>query len=265
MAIKAAAKKSTSTAVAQPAKTEVSTVLNFAADAGLGLEGADKASFAIPFLIVLQSNSPQLETIEGAKAGMLLNSVTNELFTEAQLVPVAFQRRYLAWAPRASGGGFKGEFPVSQVEGEANELKWEKKPDHNGVPQMTMPDGSILKDTRNHFILILANGGATQAMFSLSSTQIKKSKRWMSRIQGVMLKDANGKAYNPPSFSHIYKCTTINEENDKGKWKGVQIDLVGPVQDAEIYQAAKTFHGLIVAGKVETAPPPADEGASEAF
>lgn len=253
----ATAKKTAATkgAVATKAATGVMGALDFAADAGKGMEGADKASFAIPFLVVLQSNSPQLETVPNAKAGMLLNSVTNELHKEVNVVPVAFQRRYLAWAPRSSGGGFRGEFSVAQVEGEANELGW-KPGTGEDKGKMIMPDGSVLKDTRNHFVLIVgADGGAMQAMFSLSSTQIKKSKTWLSRQKAIVLKDAAGKSFNPPAFSHVYRCSTVAEENDKGKWKGVQIDLVGPVQDAELYSAAKAFHDLIVAGKVETAPP----------
>lgn len=264
------AEKGMNTAMAKAAETAVGAPLDFAADAGMGMEGADKASFAVPFLVVLQSNSPQLELVEGAKAGMFINSVTNELFTEVQVVPVAFQRRYLAWAPRSSGGGFKGEHTVAEVEGKENVLKWAMKPDHNGTPQMTLPDGSVLKDTRNHFVLVVsAEGSSTQALFSFASTQIKKSKKWMSRIQAIQLKDAGGAFYNPPSFSHVYKCTTVSEENDKGKWKGVLIDLVGPVTDRSLYQAAKDFHALIVAGKVEVSAPPAGgvegEGDSEKF
>jgi len=242
------------TAVEKKRSTAVSTQLdlNFAADAGLGMEGADKASFAIPFLVLLQSNSPQLETVEKAKAGMFINSVTNELFSSVQVVPVAFQRRYLAWAPRSAGGGFKGEYSVAQVEAPANELKWKRDADGN----MVMPDGSVLKDTRNHFILLVNGDAVHQALISLSSTQIKKSKKWMSRIQSIQMKDANGKPFNPPSFSHVYECTSVNEENDKGKWKGIEINLVGPVTDKSVYDAAKAFHALIVAGKVEVAPPP---------
>ena len=54
------------------------------ADEGKGLEGADKDSFATPFLAVLQAQSPQVvdATIEGIKAGLFINSITNELFEE---------------------------------------------------------------------------------------------------------------------------------------------------------------------------------------
>ena len=52
--------------------------IDFAADDGMGTEGADKDSFAIPFLSILQPLSPQVaEGAEGAKAGRFINSVTN--------------------------------------------------------------------------------------------------------------------------------------------------------------------------------------------
>ena len=251
--------------VAKATKNEVGTALDFSADAGMGMEGADKDSYAVPFLAILQSNSPQLETLEGAKAGMFLNTVTNELYDTVDVLPVAFQRRYLAWAPRSGGGGFRGEHTVAEVESPANPLGWKRLKDHNGVEQMTLPDGAILKDTRSHFVIVAANG--SQAILSLSSTQIKKSKRWMSRQQSIQLKDAQGRMYTPASFSHAYRLSTITEENDRGKWKGLVIDLVGPVRDIQLYEAAKKFHKLIVEGKVQMAPPAQDEaaGAPEAF
>ena len=89
----------------------------------------------------------------------------------------------------------------------------------------------------------------------MASTQIKKSKRWLSRIQGVQLRSASGAMFNPPSFSHIYKATSLKESNDQGVWYGWELDMVGPVQDADLYAAAKAFHAQIVAGKVSVSPP----------
>jgi hypothetical protein len=54
--------------------------------------------------------------VEGAQQGMLMNSITNELMTVAHVVPVAFQRRYLCWAPRSAGGGFKGGVTYGQTD-----------------------------------------------------------------------------------------------------------------------------------------------------
>lgn len=238
--------------VAQAKNTAVGAALNFAADAGLGLEGADKDSLAIPFLSVLQPLSPTVvdELVEGAKAGLLMNSITNELYKTVQVVPVAFQRRFLRWALRENGGGYRGEYTVAEVEA----MKIER--DANG---RMMIEEDELRDTRNHFVMIVTENGFQPALFSLGSTQIKKSKRWLSRIQGVQMKDTAGRTFTPPSFSHIYDVRTLKESNDKGSWFGVEIDMVGPVADAELYAAARAFHDQIVSGKVEVAQPVEEE------
>jgi hypothetical protein len=235
--------------IAVKENTELSTdVLDFSADASQGLENVDKDSLAIPFLQVLQPLSPQIENVEGAKAGKLINTITNELMDEAYVIPVAFQRRFIRWALRENGGGYKGEMTAAEVE--ALNIQRDDK-------NRLIYEGDELKDTRNHFV-ILANKELTKfqpALFSLSSTQIKKSKRWLSLIQGIQMKDANGKIFTPPSFSHIYSIKTVKESNDQGFWYGVDIGIVGPLQSRAVYESAKAFHNQIVSGKVNVQPP----------
>ena len=48
--------------------------------AGQGFEDHTRDDYAVPFLGVLQSNSPQIETLPSARPGMLFNTVTNELY-----------------------------------------------------------------------------------------------------------------------------------------------------------------------------------------
>ena len=67
------------------AEIEAFGVADFEADAGAGMENVTADDLQIPFLSILQSNSPQLDEsegkyIDGAKAGMILNTVTNEIF-----------------------------------------------------------------------------------------------------------------------------------------------------------------------------------------
>lgn len=247
------------TELAAPENTALS-VMDFSADAGLGMEGTDRNSFAIPFITVLQGLSPQLESVEGARPGLYINTITNELFKEVRVVPCAFQRRFLRWAPREQGGGYKGEYnPVDVETGKLEGLGQNDK----GQPTL---EGDQLKDTRNHFVLVQSAAGTWQpALLSLSSTQIKKSKRWMSRIQGLEMRAANGKAFNPPSFSHVYKLTAVKEENSQGSWWGVEIGLDGPVTDAELYQKAKAFHASVASGEVEVQQPQSDAQHEAAF
>ena len=91
-------------------------VIDFSNDAGMGMENVDSDTFAIPFISVLQGLSPQIETVDGAKPGMLINTITNELFKEAVVIPCAFQRKFLRFVPRDEGGGFKGDFSPIDVE-----------------------------------------------------------------------------------------------------------------------------------------------------
>ena len=250
--------------------TAVGQVLNFEQDAGAGLEGADKNSFAIPFLTILQGLSPQCEPvkdggIEGAKAGLFINSITNELYEDVNVIPCAFQRQFLRWAPNR--GGFKGQYPAVDVDlgklaGMSHQGSYIMMDVVEGQPAFDdkgQPNYDFLSDTRNHFVLMQTKTGSwTPALLSLGSTQIKKSKRWLSLIQGVEMKRADGSTFNPPSFSHVYKLTTVKEENAKGKWQGLAIEGVGPVTEAEVYAKAKKFNADVVAGAVEVSPPPAE-------
>lgn len=248
----------------------VASAINFMADAGMGTEGADKDSFAVPFLSILQPLSPQVvDGKEGAKGGKFINSVTEEMNDEVLVVPVAFQRRFLRWQPREKGGGYKGDF--SPIDVETGKVEGLQRGDDGRlyIGGTNPKEHDQLKDTRNHFVMLVRPDGSwTQALVSMSSTQIKKSKRWLSRIQGIQIKGPNGAHFTPPSFSHIYRCKSVKEQNDQGSWFGWDIDIEGQVQDAELYAAAKAFHANIVAGKVDIAPPVSDdavEGDSEKF
>ena len=249
------------------AKTEVAEVkstlpaammADMAADAGMGLENADKDSFAIPFIQMLQGLSPQLEEVDSAKPGLFINTITNETYKEVLVIPCAYQRRYLRWAPRDQGGGYKGDY--SPIEVETGKIIGIER-DAEGKLRY---EGDELKDTRNHFLLVQNSAGVWQpALLALSSTQIKKSKRWMSLIQGIELRDPNGKAFNPPSFSHIYKLSGVKEENSKGSWWGVNVEIAEAVSDGDLYMKAKDFSKQVAEGAVQVSEPVADGGTED--
>lgn len=226
-------------------------VIDFAADAGGGFEEADAASYAIPILSVLQSGSPQCKKsdgayIKGASEGMLYNSVTQEIIdgdAGLTILPCHFTHTFNEWTPRESGGGLMGSYSLAEGE----ELLQECKRNEKG--QDVLPSGNILTDTRNHFVLIVKPDGTYEpAFFPLSSTQIKKSKRWMTMMQNIRI----GK-HIAPMFSQLYKLTTVPESNDKGSWFGVKIEHIGPVTSVELYEAAKQFREMVRSGAAQPA------------
>lgn len=250
-----AAKKSTEVATPSGAGTAVAAMdMDFAADAGKGLEGADKDSYAIPFIQVLQPNSPQCDEddgVPGARPGMMINTVTNKLMKEIRFIPVAFKRRFLRWVPRDLGGGFRGEMMPSEVDALVASKAAVPGVGEDGKPRNWLVyDGDELKDTRIHFVLLEVEGGWTWAIMSMGSTQIKRSKRLIAQINELKMKGPNGAMFTPPSFSHVYKATTVKEENSKGKWYSFEISLEGPVTEPVAYKMAKDFHAQIAAGTV---------------
>ena len=68
-------------------------------DAHSGLENIQQDDLATPRLKILMQLSPELEELENAKAGMIYNTVTNELYDGSKgirVLPCAYQRQYVA-------------------------------------------------------------------------------------------------------------------------------------------------------------------------
>lgn len=235
----------------KPAKVEKKLPVVARAARGRGFEEADAESFAIPFLAMLQKNTPWADPddaayIRGAKAGMFINTVTLELFNAVDVIPCAYQRRFNRWAPRAAGGGFKGIFQKSAIAGMEAEGKIAQNED--GRWFFPLPDGKInetkcdvLTDTRLHYCLLVdGDGGLSNVLVSLSRTQLKKSRGWMT------LMDTRG----GDMWDTVYHLTSVHEENDKGKWEGWVIE-VSRESDAAERETAETFYESVMSGAVK--------------
>ena len=233
----------------------------FAGDAGAGMEGAGAESFAIPFLMILQKLSPQVDessgvAVEGAKAGMLFENITRNLVDGKEgaiIIPCAYRRVFLRWS---ESKGFQGELLPEDVNrmrhnGEIVERHGKLYvPDKNG--EVDPEESDRTADTRNHYVLIVdrKTGAWSQALMSLSSTQIKKSRALMTALASVKVESGGG-MITPPTFANIVKATTVPESNDKGSWMGWHFELDGFVDRADLYAAAKLFHKTVIDGQVE--------------
>lgn len=237
---------------------------NFDKYANQGMEGTDRDSFAVPFLIILQSGSPQCKKAdpaynEDAEEGMIYNTVTGTLYDGDEgivVIPCAFQRRFVQWADRDAGGGaggagFRGEhMPGSNIVNSGiidpdGRLRVDDATDNKGNHI-----ADLLVDTRNHFVIIETEDGLVEmAIVSMSSTQVKKSKAWMSRMQALKFKDKSGRLQTPPTFAMSYKLTTVPESNDQGSWFGWKVEPHEPVDtDSPIFEAAEAFNRTVNEG-----------------
>jgi len=69
-------------------------------------------------------------------------------------------------------------------------------------------------------------------------------------MNSIKLKGKNG-LFTPAAYSHVYNLKTVQQSNDKGTWFGWNVTLIGPVQDKNMYEAAKQFASSISSGVVE--------------
>jgi len=83
---------------AQKGGTAVAVLGDLEQDAGAGFDGMTQEDYALPFLRLLTSTSPEVGEVDGALPGMILNSVTGELFDGKSGIfvgPCAYVRQYI--------------------------------------------------------------------------------------------------------------------------------------------------------------------------
>jgi hypothetical protein len=227
--------------------------------AGEGLERATMRDFALPFLYLLQKGNPQVDEnddkyLEGAKPGMFLNTVTNELFDELQVVPVDFEKVFNEWVPRDAGGGFVASWP-SQEQAEAGKRE----------------DTQIV-ETSNHYVLYRRDDGTWgHAVLSLTSTKLKSSRNWLSQIAQRMVNTGEGRKV-APSYSCVYVVSSVSDSNEHGTFFTTAIaasqENDGFVPDVSVFNQALDFRKQLKAGILRVdmtkAKDPGSEGADGA-
>lgn len=236
---------------------------------GEGFENADADSFSIPFLNVLQKMSPQVDKTEGAyipgaEPGMVVNTVSGELFDAENdgiyVIPVQYRRAYTKWVSRDDGGGFLGELSVDDF----NQLSGLERDGSKFVDS----DGYEYVDTRYHYVLVVKQDGSFEpALITMSSTQIKKSRNIMTRLQSTKLRSVPGYNGNKPSetapmYLTVLKLTTVVEKNDQGSWYGWMPKFdesrmldIRVQQDRELFEEAKSFREQLMAGQAREQQP----------
>ena len=233
--------------IASAKKTEIALASDFEQDASGGFEGMSQDDFALPFLRLLTSTSPEVGEMDGALPGMMLNTVTGELHDGKKgvlVIPCVYVRQYIEWAPRGTGSGA----PISIYPATSDILsRTHREPGDN---KDYLDSGNYIENTANHYVMVINDQGFPEpALITMKSTQLKKSRKWNSMMMSVKLMGKNG-AYTPPMYSQVYRLTTQAESNDKGKWFGWEIERVGAVENMDLYQAAKAFAAQVGSGAV---------------
>lgn len=192
-----------------------------------GLENLGQQDLGIPILTIVQKGSAEYDAdhvdhaskaIPGVKVGDIINTVTREiLYSEGKdpvrVTPYFYKLVYLEWRPKTAGGG------IVATHVNPNILNSAKRDEKTGKD--VLPNGNNVVTTAYFFVRLLQGDESIgDALMTLTSTQLKKSRVWLN-----MMKTFTGPNGNTlPMYSRAYYLSTIPESNSKGTWRGWKIE-----------------------------------------
>lgn len=196
---------------------------DYGEDTGSGFEGAEE-HISIPFLVILQTNSPQCDAqdgIEGAKPGMLFNTVTNELMDHFVFQPVFQEQWYVEWVPRDEGGGFVDRYAKDSLTVKSAMAVHEGK-----FGKLSLENGNDLVETFYAYGMVLDEKGEIPisiGVIAFKSTQIKPFRNWLTSMF-TLLVGPEGDRRKPPIYAHRAMISTVGQRNKKGSFFNFRIE-----------------------------------------
>ena len=225
---------------AEPAaQTALAQYADYETDRGAGFENQSSEDISVPFIEVVQSNSPEVES-GAAKPGDILCRATGEIWKGDEgiaFVPATTQHVVVEWVPREKGGGIVTSHAmndplISQVR-ETQPLGKYRHPTNGN---------DLIETFYVYGLLVDAAGNGNPAVLAFSSTKIKPYKDWQYRARSIVIALPDGRKLTKlPLFSHRYRLTTISQENTKGKFKNWLVKF-----DGENAEAARIAPGDLI-------------------
>lgn len=273
----APAEAGTGTALAAPTGTELAVVDIDEEDRGKGISNIDPSERKIPFVRILQTNSPECEEgnarfLPHAKAGMFINTATKQVYSKLIMIPCARDHKFVEYTPRAAGGGFvavhKPDDPLILMlrakQGKFGKLSRDvTKRDQQGQAL----DGTEIQEGFEIYGIFIdpETNQKFRAIASFASTQISKYQTLVDRADAIEYQVVGGEIVKPPFWSHKWLLTTAPEKNKKGSFRGYVIGLLAKKEDGSddvpiksfikksdpLYAMGKEFNKFVEDGKAE--------------
>jgi len=212
----------------------VLTVPDYSDCQATGFENQTRDDRSTPYLTLLQQNSPQCRDeadggIEGARAGMFLNTATQELYDGREggvvVVPAYTQHLYIEYRPREEGGGFVGVHEAN------SEVVREAKSRAAAFNRLSIGGNDLTEAFYLFTVLTDFEEPTGGIVIPFTSTKIKAYKKWNTRASTLLLPRADGRRATPPIFAHQVRVKSRMEENQHGKFFGIDLS---PAVDGNI-------------------------------
>ena len=236
---------------------ETALVATFGEGEQTGMEDVRAADLVPPFLRILQKMSDACDPdkegyLPDAKPGMFYQSDSKELLDEVLLIPCVYKpsmvERKLLPDGKVDMNSFVAEHPVGSEAGLAR----------TDTGAYLLPNGNCLDDTRTWFCLrVISPNEVVPVIVPMRSTQIKVSKRWFTELHQFKAQGKAG-AFRPPMYVHLYKGTSVAEDNEKGSWRSWvlnRVRVLEPGKDDALFNMAKEAHTMFNQWAASTAKP----------
>lgn len=264
----------------------LAAAMDYGGDEGGGFENQTSADRSIPFLNVLQDLSPQTKKreasyVEGAEPGMMINTVTGEIFDGEQglvIIPCFTEHCFTEWTPRDAGGGFKGKHAtgsqiVVNAQAKAKDRKLKTDTGNDLVETFYVyalcfrPKVDLTKGTPETVAdLIDINEMGSPVLLACTSTKITPYKKINTQLGMFCLPGLPHPKNKPPLWAFPLWLTTKEEKRPSGTSFNVdfkyamgtkiQADKLLPRKDAEgnefaVYSAARAFRDAVRGGAIK--------------
>lgn len=246
-------------------------VVDFEADSGMGMEQVSQDDLVIPFVKLLQANSPEVDHEKGIIPGMFFNVATGEAFSGKEgisFVPIYLDKKYVEWTPIEKGGGLIAQYEI------ADKIVQELVAKQGKYKALEMSNGNELVETHYMYAAMLPN--LNPVIIAFTSTKLSQLKNWLTKLNYFQVPTASGKKVVPPIFAHKVKLLSEKQTNKSGqdyynvKFGTVAADLASSLIDTknpdevQMYVMAKDTCEAIKAGKAKVDFTVRDDAATNA-
>jgi hypothetical protein len=237
--------------------------------AGKGFEGQSRDDLAIPFIAVLQALSPAIEKLPGAKAGMLMNTVTEELYAPdlgVLFVPALTKHCFVEWVPRKAGGGFVAVHELG------SEAVTKARAASTEFGSFKVGENDLVETYYIYGVLCDEAVPVSMAVIAFTSTKIKVYKKFNTKVYTHLVPTPDGRRINPPLFANLVRVRSFKDSSPKGEFYNFElVPAVGGDLKASLlaptdgrFQAALDCKRLVESGAARAAFESQGEAGQEA-
>lgn len=205
-----------------PAKAK----FDYGEDAGDGFEGMTSKDLIIPFVKLLQVNSPEVGGEHDLKPGDMVNTVTMETYERLTVSLVHNQHVFVEWVPRLKGGGFVGLHSVDSdivkkaIAANGGSNIPPEGPDGKRIPFKNGENEII--ETFYAYVALLTEDGSSMdgfAVIPFSSSKIGVYRKWITALRMI-----RGR---PPLYAARSKIGVTKDKNKKGTFFNFDVYPLG--------------------------------------